>query len=122
MGRFDLLTQLDENEPQKRKEKQPVAQPPTPLRSDTASVTPPPQALIGIKRSPDGKKPSLEQTGRRAKLSLSPALPDSEMVEKYTTHVEPSLVKKLQIEAVQKDINDYDVVRIALKEYFERKK
>jgi hypothetical protein len=44
------------------------------------------------------------------------------MVEKYTTHVEPSLVKKLQIETVQKEINDYDVVRIALKEYFEKNK
>jgi hypothetical protein len=31
-------------------------------------------------------------------------------------------VKKIQIEAIEKDINDYDVVRIALKEYFERKK
>jgi hypothetical protein len=74
------------------------------------------------KQGPDGKKPAPQQTRRRVKLSLAPALPDSEMVEKYTTHVEPSLVKKLQIEAVQKEINDYDVVRIALKEYFERNK
>jgi hypothetical protein len=44
------------------------------------------------------------------------------MVEKYTTHVEPSLVKKVQIEAIEREINDYDVVRIALKEYFERNK
>jgi hypothetical protein len=43
-------------------------------------------------------------------------------VEKYTTHIEPSLVKKVQIKAIEKDINDYDVVRIALKEYFERNK
>jgi hypothetical protein len=60
------------------------------------------------------------QTRKRAKPSLPPALPDSEMVEKYTTHVEPSLVKKVQIEAIEKEINDYDVVRIALKEYFEK--
>jgi hypothetical protein len=52
----------------------------------------------------------------------SPALTDTEKVEKYTTHVEPSLVKKIQIEAIEKEINDYDVVRIALKEYFERNK
>ena len=62
------------------------------------------------------------QTRKRAKLSLAPALPDLEMVEKYTTHVEPSLVKKVQIEAIEREINDYDVVRIALKEYFEKKK
>jgi hypothetical protein len=53
---------------------------------------------------------------------LSYALSDSEKVEKYTTHVEPSLVKKIQIEAIEKEINDYDVVRVALKEYFEKNK
>jgi hypothetical protein len=58
----------------------------------------------------------------RTSGKLSRALSDSEKVEKYTTHVEPSLVKKIQIEAIEKDINDYDVVRIALKEYFERNK
>jgi hypothetical protein len=58
----------------------------------------------------------------RTSGKLSRALSDSEKVEKYTTHVEPSLVKKIQIEAIEKDINDYDVVRIAPKEYFERKK
>jgi hypothetical protein len=58
----------------------------------------------------------------RTSGKLSRALSDSEKVEKYTTHVEPSLVKKIQIEAIEKEINDYDVVRIALKEYFERNK
>jgi hypothetical protein len=58
----------------------------------------------------------------RTSEKLSHALSDSEKVEKYTTHVEPSLVKKIQIEAIEKEINDYDVVRIALKEYFERNK
>jgi hypothetical protein len=58
----------------------------------------------------------------RTSGKLSRVLSDSEKVEKYTTHVEPSLVKKIQIEAIEKEINDYDVVRIALKEYFERNK
>jgi hypothetical protein len=44
---------------------------------------------------------------------LSPALPDAEKVEKYTTHVEPSLVKKIQIEAIEKEINDYDAMNEA---------
>ncbi len=79
-----------------------------------------PQPRTGEKQSTNGKKPANLQTRKRAKLSLAPALPDSEMVEKYTTHVEPSLVKKVQIEAIEREINDYDVVRIALKEYFEK--
>jgi hypothetical protein len=31
-------------------------------------------------------------------------------------------VKKIKLAAIDKDIKDYDVVRIALKEYFERNK
>ncbi len=52
-----------------------------------------PQPRTGKKQNANGKKPAL-QIRKRAKLSLAPALPDSEMVEKYTTHVEPSLVRK----------------------------
>jgi hypothetical protein len=52
---------------------------------------------------------------------LSPALTDTEKVEKYTTHLEPSLVKKIKLAAIENDIKDYDVVRIALKQYFEKK-
>ena len=78
------------------------------------------QPRTGVKQNTNGKKPANLQTRKRAKLSLAPALPDSEMVEKYTTHVEPSLVKKVQIEAIEREINDYDVVRIALKEYFDK--
>jgi hypothetical protein len=87
------------------------------------SAPPPPQ---------EKKKPAIQEEPAKAVQpvnvqirtsgKLSRALSDSEKVEKYTTHVEPSLVKKIQIEAIEKDINDYDVVRIAPKEYFERKK
>ena len=75
-----------------------------------------------VVQAPQVKKatPPSQQTPTVTKLS--PALPDAEKVEKYTTHVEPSLVKKIQIEAIEKEINEYDVVRIALKEYFERNK
>ena len=84
------------------------------------SVSPPSEKPI-VKKAQDKKDmPVTLQTPKTTKLS--PALSDSEKVEKYTTHVEPSLVKKIQIEAIEKEINDYDVVRIALKEYFERNK
>ena len=86
------------------------------------SPLPPPEKHVV--HTPQSKKETSarQQIRKRAKLSLAPALSDSEMVEKYTTHVEPSLVKKVQIEAIEREINDYDVVRIALKEYFEKKK
>jgi hypothetical protein len=115
MGRFDLLTQLDENQPPEQK---PAIAPVASVK--TPSPAPPVEKPI-VKEAQDKKVKSASlQTRKRAKLSLAPALPDSEMVEKYTTHVEPSLVKKVQIEAIEQGINDYDVVRIALKEYFEK--
>jgi hypothetical protein len=84
------------------------------------SVSPPPEKP-SVKKAQDKKAmPVPLQTPKATKLS--PASSDAEKVEKYTTHVEPSLVKKIQIEAIEKEINDYDVVRIALKEYFERNK
>jgi hypothetical protein len=78
------------------------------------------QAGMGKPKETEKPKEASPQVRKPAKLS--PALPDSEKVEKYTTHIEPSLVKKIQIAAIEKDINDYDVVRIALKEYFEKNK
>jgi hypothetical protein len=80
---------------------------------------PPEKQVVHVPQVKKATPPS-QQTPTVTKLS--PALPDAEKVEKYTTHVEPSLVKKIQIEAIEKEINDYDVVRIALKEYFERNK
>jgi hypothetical protein len=114
MGRFDALTKLDEKEPQK-KEKQPVGQSPSSLLSDTTSVTPQPHTPTGMNRSPDGKKPPIQQTSKAVKQS--PA--DLDKVEKYTTHLEPSLIKKIKLAAVEKDMKDYDVVRAALIQYFE---
>ena len=84
--------------------------------------SPPPLPEKPVVHTPQVKKDTLTSQQTRKVTTLSPALLDSEKVEKYTTHVEPSLVKKIQIEAIEKEINDYDVVRIALKEYFERKK
>ena len=82
------------------------------------SIPPPPEKPVVHVSQVKKDTPTRQQT--RMITKLSPALSDSEKVEKYTTHVEPSLVKKIQIEAIEKEINDYDVVRIALKEYFEK--
>ena len=84
------------------------------------SVPPPPEKLVVQQTPGNVVKPASQHT--RKPVNPSPALPGVEKVEKYTTHIEPSLVKKIQIEAIEKDINDYDVVRIALKEYFEKHK
>ena len=46
----------------------------------------------------------------------------SEKPEKYTTHLEPSLIKKLKIYATERDMKDYQVVKNALLLYFEKNK
>jgi hypothetical protein len=63
-------------------------------------------------------KPATLQTQKL--VNQSPAAFDK--VEKYTTHLEPSLIKKIKLEAIEKDMKDYDVVRAALKQYFESHK
>jgi hypothetical protein len=45
-----------------------------------------------------------------------------EKPEKYTTHLEPSLVKKLKVFAVERELKDYEVVRHALLSYLEKHK
>jgi hypothetical protein len=40
--------------------------------------------------------------------------------EKYTTHLEPNLVKKIKLYAVERDMKDYEVVTDALLAYFEK--
>jgi hypothetical protein len=56
-----------------------------------------------------GVKPATVLTCKAAKLPL--ASPDSEKVEKYTTHLEPSMVKKIKLAAIEKDIKSV-IVRI----------
>src|ERR1700730_5924322 len=45
-----------------------------------------------------------------------------EKPEKYTTHLEPSLIKRVKIYATERDMKDYQVVRDALLLYFEENK
>jgi hypothetical protein len=82
----------------------------------------PPPPVKHVAPTSQIKKDTPTRQQIRTVTNPSPAASDAEKVEKYTTHVEPSLVKKIQIEAIEKDINDYDVVRIALKDYFAKNK
>jgi hypothetical protein len=56
------------------------------------SPLPPPEKHVV--HAPQIKKETPARQETRTGTKLSPALSDSEKVEKYTTHVEPSLVKK----------------------------
>jgi hypothetical protein len=68
------------------------------------------------------KKPANLQT-RKPATSPAPTLNTIEKVEKYSTRLKPSLIKGLQLYAIEHDIkNDYDVVQAALIEYLNKNK
>jgi hypothetical protein len=102
MGRFDILTELEEKPP--RVEKAPKLESKQTVKPTSPLVHKPTNGFVG--------KPT------------SRALPQpiNEKPQKYTTHLHPDMVKRIKIFAVQQDIKDYEVVEKALTEYFERNK
>lgn len=106
MGRFDALTQIEE--PQK-------PTPPSPVVPLPAKTQQPKEAKDQV----DEPKMSTKlQT--RFPTNQSPTLDPLEKPEKYTTHLEPSLVKKLKLHATERDMKDYQVIKKALLLYFEK--
>ena len=102
MGRFDALTQIEE-----------------PKKPKPAPVTTPP-SNTGNRPPPELKNPTKPQN--RLSTSQPPTLDVAEKPEKYTTHLEPSLIKKVKLHAVEKEIKDYEVVKKALLFYFDKNK
>ncbi len=105
MGRFDALTQIEEL---KKLNPQPAA----------TSPSKPHQAPIEKTQPNESTKTTKPQN--RLPTSQSPTLALTEKPEKYTTHILPSLVKKVKLHAVEKEINDYDVINNALLLYFDK--
>jgi hypothetical protein len=108
MGRYDALTQLEEK-PEK-KDPSPVVSSPTAKKLPTQPIE---------NQGDDGKKPAKPLTRKTASQSLT--LPEIEKPEKYTTRLEPSLIKKIRLDAIEKDIKDYEVVKEALNLYFNKR-
>ena len=107
MGRFDALTQIEE----------PKKPDPTPVATPPSNAQP---SITGSKPQQEAKKPTKPQN--RLYTNHSPTLDGAEKPEKYTTHLEPSLIKKVKLHAVEKEIKDYEVVKKALLFYFDKNK
>jgi hypothetical protein len=94
----------------------------TPVSSlkDKQSVSPSPIAIQPTKKPVEPKMSTKPQNHiLSGKVSLGSP---SEKPEKYTTHLEPSLIKRLKIYATERDMKDYQVVKNALLLYFEKNK
>jgi hypothetical protein len=86
--------------------------------NDNQSSPPSPTAIQPTTKTVDPKMSTKPQNH----LSKAKNIGDMplEKPEKYTTHLEPSLIKKLKIYATERDMKDYQVVKKALLLYFEK--
>jgi hypothetical protein len=109
MGRFDALSNLEE--PQ-----EPNAPPPVVVSPTLKHV----ESLPIQKQQGEVKKPANPFT--RKTVIQPPAPAGVEKPERYTTRLEPSLVKRIRLDAIEKDMKDYEIVKTALAQYFERNK
>jgi hypothetical protein len=108
MGRFDALTELEEK-PQKTTPSQ-VTLSPTPKKTPEPS----------IKTDAKHNKPEFMKSGKPETSIVSDSL--GLKPEKYSTLLDPSLVKKIKIYSAEREIKDYQVIAKALIEYFENHK
>ncbi len=106
MGRFDALTQIEE-----------TLQKPTPSPV-TLSPTSKKKPVPTIKPNEVDIKPENLKSRKPENLSTSDGL--LEKPEKYSTLLEPSLIKKIKIFSAEREIKDYQVITKALIEYFEK--
>ena len=100
MGRFDALTQLEE---------QPKKPPSSPIVSSPA-----PKKLAAQ------EKKNHEIMNSRNFDTLSPTDNLKAKPLKYSTLINANLLKRIKLLAAERDIKDYEVIEIALKEYFRK--
>jgi hypothetical protein len=94
----------------------------TPEESKPAT-SPTPQEQIAPTNRSGGEHEKMSTNPQTGKPTTpSPTLGLFEKPEKYTTHLEPSMVKQLKLFAVEKDMKDYQVIKNALLLYFKHNK
>jgi hypothetical protein len=110
-GRFDALTQLDKN--------------PVPVSSLVENPPRKPENLnAGFPEnlktsSPDFKKTRLPENLETGKPgNLKPRT--QEKAEKYSTQLQPSIIKHIKQYALEHDVKDYEVIQEAVSDYLNK--
>jgi hypothetical protein len=111
MGRFDALTQLEENHVPAEK---PSVQPPEAI--SPASDTPQPQTAK--KQEANGKKRAKQLSSK----SINALQSKQDKFDKYSTYLRPGYKKVLKSLALERDCKDYEVLDEALTLFFEARK
>jgi hypothetical protein len=100
MGRYDALTLLDKKT----------------ARPQTALAAKPQEDKAARPQTDKQVSPQVALTAR-PQTATSPR----EKPERYTVRMLPSLQKKIKLFAVEHDMDDYEVVQEAVKEYIQKK-
>jgi len=116
----DLEILFGSNSQNPTKSEKPSVTNPAPKVTTSTTKKSPPQPTKTAPLPQEERKPTNPQN--RLSTNQSPTLNKNEKVEKYTTHIFPSLIKKVKLYSVEQEINDYDVVNNALILYFENSK
>ena len=103
MGRYDALTQIEEKPPQK-----------TPL---------PDASTQSMKKPPIQAEQKQEQTVKKPEIMKTRNHEDDSPIDlpvKYSTLLKPHFIKKIKIHAAETELKDYEVIELALTEFFKK--
>jgi hypothetical protein len=111
MGRFDALTELDENQA-------PAKKPSTQSPEDRSPLADELELQSAKKQTANGKKPASRQTGK----SINALQPKQDKFEKYSTYLRPGYRKMLKSLALERDCDAYEILDKALTLFFDNPK
>ena len=115
MGRFDALLQPSKPEPKKNEPPVEISRNPDNLKAGK------PETLKTL--FPDNLKAGEpESSVSRIPETLKTRIPENPKAEKYSTQLDPSLLKRIKQYAIEHDMKDYEVLQLALEDYLARKK
>ena len=115
MGRFDNLTQLERHAAEE-KDRTPAS--PQVDKQTNPQTHLPSSPQVDMTASGQADKPTNPQVHQSASGQPITSLP--EKAERYTTRLQPSLIKLVKRYAFDHDINDYDVVQNAIRDYLKK--
>lgn len=125
MGRFDLLTSLEAAPQSPSPTRDATAHPETPeeRKPETLKTGKPETLKEGI---PDIQKPRFPESGiagNPGKLkSRNPETVPFKKAEKYSTQLDPGVIKQIKQYAIEHDVKDYEVVQLAIKDFLAKNK
>jgi hypothetical protein len=112
MGRFDVLTQLDKK--------------PSPVSLPVEEATRKPESpKAGFPENLKASLPEFKKT--RLPENVETGKPENqktrnqEKAEKYSTQLQPSVIKKIKQYALEHDVKDYEVIHEAVTNYLDKK-